>query len=70
MRCFAVDIGAADLYLSTEQYVTEMELVEGDTFALDSISVTSHTTYKVTDGVAIPQTVAFPEKANLPMEHK
>ena len=70
MRVFALDIGAADLYLSTQEFVTELGIAEGATFSLTSVDVTAHTTYRLIGGVAVPQTIAFPEANNLPMEIK
>lgn len=70
MHIFAVDIGAADLYLTPAEYAAELYLKEGETFSLTSISVTSQITYKLIDGVPIEQALAFPELDNLPMEHK
>ena len=70
MRAFAIDIGAADLYLSTAEYVGEHNVLEGESFSLTSIDVTLHTIYKVIDGVAVPQAITFPEPVNLPMELK
>lgn len=70
MKVFALDIGAADLYTSLQEYIEENQVDEGATFSLTSVEVTAKTTYKLIDGVAMPQTIAFPEVNNLPMEHK
>ena len=70
MKVFAQDIGAADLYLTVAEYVTEHDLKEGQTFSLSTVEVTSLTTYKVVRGLAWPQKVAFPEACALPMENK